>query len=55
MIKEFVIELEKQDELVIVTWSESKHEYVVSFPEPLPICIMPSLLDKIKQVIIAGD
>ena len=55
MIKEFVIELEEQDKLVTVMWSESEHDYVVNFSEPLPLCIMPSLVDKIKRVIIAGD
>lgn len=55
MIKKFAIELEQQDEPVIVSWSESEYDYVVSFPEPLPLCIISSLLDKVKRVIITGD
>ena len=55
MIKQFVIELEEYDELVVVSWSESEHDYIVSCPEPLPLCIMHSVLTKIERVIIAGD
>ena len=55
MIKEFAIKLERQDELVIVSWSESEHDYIVSCPEPLPLCTMQSILTKIERVIIAGD
>lgn len=55
MIKEFIIKLEGLCEDVTVTWSESEHDYVVSFPEPLPLCIMQSVLTKIERVVIAGD
>ena len=55
MIKEFVIELEEHDQPIVVSWSELGQYYVVSFPEPLPLHKMHSVLCEIKRVVNYED
>ena len=49
MIKELVIELKEHDQPVVVTWSESEDDYVISLAEPLPLHKMQRVLDKIER------